>query len=40
LNVPGTNRERPNWRRRNRQPLEDLDEHSATIEAVRRGRAK
>ena len=40
LNVPGTDRERPNWRRRNRDNVEDLGRHTEMIEAVKRGRSK
>jgi 4-alpha-glucanotransferase len=38
LNVPGTDRERPNWRRRNSRAIEDLGESREVIEAIRRGR--
>ncbi len=39
LNVPGTDRERPNWRRRNRRPVEELARKTPVIERVKRGRS-
>jgi glycogen operon protein len=40
LNVPGTDRERPNWRRRNQRNIEDLDPNAPVLARVRRaGRA-
>ncbi len=41
LNVPGTDRERPNWRRRQRGPIEELPVRELTrrvVTAVKRGR--
>ncbi|MFL5259005.1 MAG: 4-alpha-glucanotransferase, partial [Hyphomicrobiales bacterium] len=38
LNVPGTDRDRPNWRRRNRRNVEELGSNARVIEAVKRGR--
>jgi len=38
LNVPGTDRERPNWRRRNRGNIEELDQNSPVIARIKRGR--
>jgi glycogen operon protein len=40
LNVPGTDRDRPNWRRRNRANVEELGSNTRVIEAVKRGRSK
>jgi glycogen operon protein len=38
LNVPGTDRERPNWRRRNRHDIDNLDPHMPVLERVKLGR--
>jgi glycogen debranching enzyme GlgX/4-alpha-glucanotransferase len=40
LNVPGTDRERPNWRRRNRGNVEGIGRRMPVIEAVKRGRGR
>ena len=42
LNVPGTDRERPNWRRRQRGMIEDLPAEGLAhqvVAAVKRGRS-
>jgi glycogen operon protein len=43
LNVPGTDRERPNWRRRQKAPIEELPDRDLArrvAAAVKRGRGK